>query len=255
MINYFISSINSCKDIKDVCSFANEIKQKLNNEEFEIFDINKINDKIISIKNYAIKIDNEKLANSAFVFNQYIDLFINLSKYFVLLQTGEYDKSWVVLQDCFDISRIVLKFSENYNEELQNIVTLLQKYEKLYPYKLFSSVELIVQKCHCNICNKSMLGLNCKHRRGELYWGVMATEIVDKADIQAIAVVKNPENKRCILELSEYVNDKSKFLPLQTFLDLKLGFLTDFEIKVIDNGNYFENKIYPKQKIILNANL
>ena len=75
-------------------------------------------------------------------------------------------------------------------------------------------VEYIVSKSHCSICGKSMQSLSCPHRKGKLYWGDFAIEMIDEIkELQAVCLVSHPEDKRCIIELQEDrdISEKEKF--------------------------------------------
>ena len=50
-----------------------------------------------------------------------------------------------------------------------------------------------------------MQSLACQHRKGKLYWGEFAREVIEEIrEVQAVCLVSHPENKRCIMELQEY---------------------------------------------------
>lgn len=233
-LNYFTSFTSVNNDIFSVCETLNKIKKNIDELNFTYFvDHKRIKDLFRSILDFAISTENEYLANSQYVFSEYFELFTHLAEYFNLLQCKEYRKSWDVLQDCFDIAKSIGQFLDFDNRlEVPQIIELLLQYERLYPHYIFASSEYVISKSHCSICGRSMQSLDCPHRKGNLYWGKMAIEVIDEIKtIQAVAIVSHPEDKRCILELQEDEDNERKYAKLDAFLELKLHPLTNFIIE------------------------
>lgn len=235
MLKYFLES-KEISQVNTICQLLNLLKQRIEqgdyNDSFREYEEAK--QQFIELKDIAVKIKDEKLANSNFVFKEYFCLFCNLGQYFYMLKNKEYRNSWNKLQDCLDIAKFVGRFVDFPNRlEVPSLVNLLISYEKLYPYKFFASTEFVIKKAHCSICGKSVLGLDCPHVRGNLYWGKQAVEVVDEIEtFQAVALVENPEDKRCILEpKDDSLTDDVKFKKLDLFMALDRSFLQNFSIK------------------------
>ena len=191
---------------------------------------------------------NEVVANSQYVVRKYFLLFCNLSVYFDLLKEKRYKSSWDKLQDCIDLAKMVGSYIEIENRfEITKVLHLLSSYETLYPYSVFASSEYIVSKSHCSICGQSMLSLSCPHIKGKLYWGEVAIEMIDEIKtFQAVALVSHPEDKRCVIELSDdNRTEVEKFKRIDQFLELNQPFLQDFSIKKI-----IENRMRDDIKIV-----
>lgn len=221
MLSYFIHN-KSIAQINQICDALNKTKHKLqkgiwdNPTEF----FNPCKGLFSEIKEIAIQSNDELLANAQFVFRNYFLLFCDLIQYFGMLESNQYKESWNKLQDCLELIKDIGRFTEIENRlDLGKLYDLLVGYERLYPYRIFSSSEYVISKAHCSICGKSMQSLECSHIKGNLYWGEPAIEIIDKIDvIQAICIVSHPEDKRCILELSDDKRtEKEKFFCLITF--------------------------------------
>jgi len=153
-----------------------------------------------------------------------------------MLEKRQYKDSWGKLQDCLDAIKYIGHFTEIDDRlELNNLYDLLVQYEELYPYKIFASSEYVISKSHCSICGKSMQSLDCPHIKGELYWGEPAIEYIDQIDyFQAVCIVSHPEDKRCVMELSDDTrSEKEKFLMLDQYLELKQPYLQMVTIKGI----------------------
>ncbi len=237
MLKYFLQN-KDISQIDTVCNHLNKTKHKLleNNWNNPTEDFELCADLFSEIKEIAIQRNDEKLANSQFIFKNYFKLFCNLLRYFDLLEKRQYKDSWNKLQDCLDDVKYVGRFTEVENRlDLSEIYDLLVQYETLYPYNVFTSSEYVISKSHCSICGESMQSLACPHIKGELYWGEPAIECIDKIDVmQAICLVSHPEDKRCVLEMTEDTRtEKEKFLMLDQYLELKQPYLQNATIKAI----------------------
>lgn len=237
MLNYF-QEYQLLHEVATICSELAILKQNIAagnyNNSFKKYD--ECGDLFEAIKQYAITNSNEQLANAQLIYRNYFQLFCRLSSYFRLLENGEYKTSWSALQDCFDIIRFVGRhLSVDARKELPDLYELLENYESLYPYKVFGSSEYIVSKSHCSICGKSMQSLACQHIKGNLYYGEVAIEIIDEIkEFQAVCIVEHPEDKRCILELTDgNEGEGEKFTTLNQFLKLNLPRLQKFSVETI----------------------
>lgn len=237
MIKYFLQN-KDIEQISKVCDLLNKTKHKLLNDNWEnpseYFESS--SNLFSEIKDIAIQRNDEKLANAQFIFKDYFKLFCNLLRYFDMLEKRQYKDSWGKLQDCLDAIKYIGHFTEIDDRlELNNLYDLLVQYEELYPYKIFASSEYVISKSHCSICGKSMQSLDCPHIKGELYWGEPAIECIDQIDyFQAVCIVSHPEDKRCVMELSDDTrSEKEKFLMLDQYLELKQPYLQKVTIKEI----------------------
>lgn len=237
MIKYFLQN-KDIEQISKVCDLLNKTKHELLNDNWEnpseYFESS--SNLFSEIKDIAIQRNDEKLANAQFIFKDYFKLFCNLLRYFVMLEKRQYKDSWGKLQDCLDAIKYIGHFTEVDDRlELNNLYDLLVQYEELYPYKIFASSEYVISKSHCSICGKSMQSLDCPHIKGELYWGEPAIECIDQIDyFQAVCIVSHPEDKRCVMELSDDTrSEKEKFLMLDQYLELKQPYLQKVTIKEI----------------------
>lgn len=249
MIKYFIEK-RDIPQVEKIILLLNKRKERLIHNDFsepyrEYKECEKIFDEVLKV---AKQQNNEVFANSQYVIRKYFLLFCNLSVYFELLKEKRYKSSWDKLQDCIDLAKMVGSYIEIENRlEITDVLRLLSSYETLYPYSAFASSEYIVSKSHCSICNQSMLSLSCPHIKGKLYWGEVAIEIIDEIKtFQAVALVSHPEDKRCVIELSDdNRTEVEKFKRIDQFLELNQPFLQDFSIKKI-----FENRMRDDIKIV-----
>lgn len=249
MIKYFIEK-RHIPQVEEIILLLSKMKERLCHNDFskpyrEYNECDKIFDEVLEV---AKQQNNEVFANSQYVVRKYFLLFCNLSVYFELLKEKRYKSSWDKLQDCIDLAKMVASYIEIENRlEITKVLRLLSSYETLYPYSVFASSEYIVSKSHCSICGQSMLSLSCPHIKGKLYWGEVAIEIIDQIKtFQAVSLVSHPEDKRCVIELSDdNRSEVERFKKIDQFLELNQPFLQDFSIKKI-----IENRMRDDIKIV-----
>lgn len=234
MLDYF-EKYNGIKKNIIIQDALVELKNRINNEDYEnpFEEYESVKENFDFIRNWAIKVKDERLANSQMVYKQYFLTFCMLSRFLGSLKDKHYKKSWDFLQDCFDHIRIVGKFVDlDKRRELPQLYDLLSSYEELYPYSVFASSEYVIGKSRCSICGKSMQGLECPHIKGNLYWGEFAYEIIEEiSTLQAVCLVKHPEDKRCVLELADDKRSElEKFQKLDKFMKLGIPALCLFTI-------------------------
>lgn len=234
MLSYFFENI-SIPEIFEVKKLINKKKERIVAGDFidayaEIEQSKELFDIIIL---HAKDIGDELLANSSYITRKYLSLFCDLAQYFHSLNIGNYKRSWDVLQNCFDSTIAIGKFVDiDKRYDIPDIVMLLLGYERLYPYNVFASSEMLITKSHCSICNKPMLSLECPHIKGNLYWGEVACEIVDDMKFQAVAMVKHPLDKRCVMELSDDKRtEEERFAILHDFVYTIPNRMSLFEIE------------------------
>ncbi|MCM3743879.1 SEC-C domain-containing protein [Sporosarcina luteola] len=202
----------------------------------------------IRIKEKAVKMGYEEIANSMFVISEYCGMMKNYSIYWKTLLEGRYKDSWNVLQDTIDRLINVTKFTKCHSDFAINAFNShLQELEKLYPYRVFASSEMVRKTEECSICGKSVLDVDCIHIPGNLYWGQMAVSICKDIVFQAVALVKHPMDKRCIIEISDdNRTEKEKFNLLNYFVENNTNPLLLFS--VIDIDKYYYNEKYDNVK-------
>ncbi len=118
------------------------------------------------------------------------------------MHDGKYRESWDILQSSIDCIICVRRFTEDrsrYNLDLWD--EHLRIFEKLYPFKTFSSIEMVIKYAKCSIYGRSIIDLECEHIPGNLYWGEIAYSIVEDAELKAVAMVSHPLDKRCVMPM------------------------------------------------------
>jgi hypothetical protein len=222
--------IDICDNIKQVYGFFNDKRFDLINNTVDraIEHCNEI--KLLAVKNF-----DENIANSTYVVSNYLKLLKNYATYWKYLQDGDYRESWDILQNCIDCIICIKRFTENHSRYKSDLwYEHLKMLEKLYPYRVFSSIEMVIKFARCSICRRSIIDSDCEHIPGNLYWGELAYSIIEDAELQAVAMVNNPLDKRCVVEVQGDDRPKEeKFKLLHYFITNHQGPLRLFHINEI----------------------
>ncbi len=117
---------------------------------------------------------------------------------FQLLKQKEYYRAWCAYEQVdLNLGFLCPHHNIETNEYMLSFInTQTKKYQKIFPYKIFISPELLEEEKKCNICNRTVSIRNpCGHEVGELYNGEMCCRIVTKVQILGMAMVESPLQK------------------------------------------------------------
>jgi hypothetical protein len=143
----------------------------------------------------------ESYLNDLYVLDRYVDFLGRYGRLWEEICGQKFSDSWSLLQDALGLLRILKKFS---HIPLEFFEVQLTELEKLYPYEIFISAGLVVEGLECTICGFDIDSDQCSHIRGELYAGKMARAHVQKVvRFDHAAFVKNPEDKRCVVQYED----------------------------------------------------
>ncbi|MGN1222124.1 MAG: hypothetical protein ACI4TT_02715 [Christensenellales bacterium] len=203
--------------------------------------------KVDKIKVRAIKNKDENLANATFLIKIYLNFIISYNEFLNKVKEDKHKESWNYLQDCIDCLKLISKYEES--KTINALLDYFEKIEQFYPFKLFCSIEAKFSKITCSICHKDILDPLCTHRKGKLYWGEMCSEIVNKVErVDAVAIVKNPYDKRCILEL-QGVNQDEQFIILKSIKKVIQTPFLNFSTEIVKSPIIKKRKIIETGKI------
>lgn len=150
------------------------------------------------IKKEFVRKGQSQNANGVWCTEQILKIQTDFLHAFQLLQHKEYYNAWCL----FDQIEINIGFLRPHYDVDSNEYMLLfidtqtKKYQKIFPYKIFMSPELLEEEKKCNICNRTVsIRKPCGHEVGELYDGEMCCRIVTKVQILGTAMVESPLQK------------------------------------------------------------
>ena len=125
---------------------------------------------------------------------------------FVAMKEGPFYDAWCDLEQA-ELALCCLEPHEAefwFDFRLDFIRDYIEKWQGLFPYKLFLSPEILELEKVCSICRtKVSLRNPCGHRVGEIYRGEMCCRIVTDAKFLGVAIVKNPVQKYSVVFLSD----------------------------------------------------
>jgi hypothetical protein len=208
--------------------FLVTIKSKYKNLEIEKYKTLIENEKILCKQ----KKDENTLLLIWFCLSviQAIELFHEV---FLLLKKREYYKAW---NELGQIEVIINNIKENITDCSQYIAfSFLEqntvKLQKIYPYKLFTSIVLIDTKEECSICGNSMNPFTgCEHIRGKVYAGEMCYSIVSNGNFIGIDIVEKPAMKCAVL--FEEIDNPEKYQLLEYIIPKLPNEYTHWDYKV-----------------------
>lgn len=143
----------------------------------------------------------EELHNDFYVLDRYTDFLSAYADLWNNILSQKFSSSWTSLQDALDLLRLLKRFSQI---DIEFFETQLIELEKIYPYNVFFSIGVTVERFDCNICGVDIDTEECPHMRGHLYGGVMAHAIARKiVEVDHVAMVAHPEDKRCVVQYDD----------------------------------------------------
>lgn len=112
-----------------------------------------------------------------------------------------YEESWNQLQNVIDYHEAFARHSLDEDRCHVNwISSVCCELERLYPHKIFMSIECVADEGECTLCGLSPLDQQCIHIPGNLYAGKIAGCRYRKiTSFPAVAMTENPKDKRCII--------------------------------------------------------
>lgn len=184
-----------------------EIIRKLNDISNQSFSLEDLKNELQKVKEEFVKQNNQESAKQIWIYQTIIDIHISYRKAFSLLKDKKHYDGWCELERT-EIELGFLKKHFQYDKEcfyLFHIEKAVKNLQVIFPYRLFSSSEILIEEAECSVCNQRIsIRKPCGHIVGEIYNGEMCHRIVTKiGDIFGIALVSNPENKFAVLFLTD----------------------------------------------------
>lgn len=154
---------------------------------------------VIAEKKVQQGLFNETCANELWRIENRISVFEKYSNLYNLLKEEQFYNAWCLAERIeLTISNLLYNFPEE-KPIITPILNRIYKLQQLFPYRAFSSTELVVKEFECSICGaKSTPRNRCSHQVRRVYNGEMCCRIVSKADLLAISIVTNPEHKYAV---------------------------------------------------------
>lgn len=115
---------------------------------------------------------------------------------FAELKGGNFYLAWCHLEQCEILQNNLRRHFSVADADLHRlnfIGRMIERWQDLYPYRVFFSPEFLKKKILCSICKKVITPRShCGHDKGLLYDGEQCYHIVDEFDLLSISIVKDP---------------------------------------------------------------
>ncbi|BDA80169.1 hypothetical protein LPTSP3_g30990 [Leptospira kobayashii] len=187
-------------------SSINEIEADLNNyKDRTNDDTKKTKEILLKDKEYLLSKDDQEGLKKNWIYSKILEIQEDFKSAFNLIKDNEFYQGWCKLEEIeIDLESLSRHFSLTNQFGLSHITEYTQKFQKLYPYTIFFSPEILEIEKKCNICDQVVNIRNqCGHLPGNIYNGEMCHRIVTNGEILGIAVVKNPVQKYSVAFLSD----------------------------------------------------
>jgi hypothetical protein len=133
---------------------------------------------------------------------------------FRLLKSDSFYEAWCQLERC-EVEILALKRQYTITEEdphrIEYIERMLQRWQSMYPYKIFFSPELLKKRVECSICGARVTPRSdCGHEKFGVYSGEMCHHRVAEVEILGISMVQNPVQRYSVAFLETDAAGKAK---------------------------------------------
>lgn len=122
---------------------------------------------------------------------------------FQLLKEGRYYDAWCQLEQCeIAIKSLCRHYTASGGDlhRIRYVETMVERWQGLYPYRVFASPEFVNKKVTCSICGATVTPRsNCGHRKHGVYNGQLCLHRVEEMDFLSISIVQNPVQKYSVL--------------------------------------------------------
>lgn len=126
---------------------------------------------------------------------------------FDLLKKQEFYQAWCQLERCeIEIAALRRHYAQNDSDlhRIAYIESMVERWQRLYPYKMFFSPEILKKKIACSICGATVSPRsNCGHMKFEIYNGEMCYHKVEELEFLSISAVETPVQKYSVAFLAD----------------------------------------------------
>lgn len=129
---------------------------------------------------------------------------------FIKMKEGEFYKGWCDLEQ---VELALLRLDRHFNEpnyHLDFIGEHTERFQSLFPYKIFTSPGYIKKEIRCSICDSIVsIRKTCGHVKGDIYSGEMCCHIIKEVDLDHTAFVFSPVQKYSVPFLVDSTTNES----------------------------------------------
>jgi len=176
----------------------NEIELKTNRLGLATLDYENLLNEIIICKKECAAAGNEIDSKRLWIIQQMFEIHKDYNLAFKLLKEKKYYDAWCKLENIeIDFHYLKKHFSFDKSQyKLYFIEKSVRNLQVLFPYRIFSSMEILEKEKKCSICGKILKFRSpCEHKIGEIYGGELCIREISDFELLGIALVENPVNK------------------------------------------------------------
>jgi hypothetical protein len=163
---------------------------------------------LATIKDSAKQANDEKLANECWILGRIFKVQRAYVEAFNLLMAKKYEEAWNLYERIeINLSNLNRHIDYSKNEYCLLFIALQTvNFQKLFPYKLFISREMVIGKEKCTICGKEITSPRnaCEHIVGNLYMGEMCCREVMEFQLVSMAITDKPFDKYAFIKPEGY---------------------------------------------------
>ena len=180
----------------------NSIKTILRNKSLHLEK--SIFDHLSHMKADAVANNDEQLANEIWFYETVATIQSDFLHIYLVLKADEYGKyldAWNILEHIeIAFSNIRNNYPDWMDEfNLPFIETTVFYLQRMFPYRVFMSREMVIKASECSICHKKTSIRNpCPHKTGKLYDGEMCCTSITYGDFISMNIVTKPFDKYCV---------------------------------------------------------
>jgi len=209
----------------------------------------KIEETLNKIKEKFVLEGNQEKAKEIWVLRQILKVQRTYLNSFSELKQGNFYQGWCQLEVC---ENLLLALEKHFHFEKVDDYRLIfirdkvEKFQSLFPYKIFVSPEFELIELLCSVCEKKISPRNhCSHVAGEIYNGEICNRIVKSANILALSATENPRNKYAVM----FLTDSKTGEQIDQFDYSLLKYLMGILITPFNEWSYLKTKVrHPHSK-------
>lgn len=172
-------------------------------------DFEEIRDTLKRIKALFVEQNDEHSAKATWIYETILQIHDDYFSALRNIYKKNYYEGWCKLERVeVEFSFLERHFNINDKYLLTEIKRSILQLQCLYPYKIFTSMELLEKRIECTICQEKISPRSkCPHVVGEIYSGEICLRRVTEMELLGIAIVENPHHKYTVLFIQ---NDKGE---------------------------------------------
>lgn len=225
-----------------------EIKNTLQQLGRKILAFDDILEDLSEIKKERVNSNDANGAKEIWALEQIVLIHRDYNSVFNLLKEKKHYDAWQKLET-IEITFSFLKRHVSYGKGTYGLYTIercVKNLQSIYPYRIFSSIEILEKEKKCTICNQVVsIRKPCGHIVGEIYNGEMCGRIITNFDLLGIALVENPVNKYAVGFMSDPETNETKdqynYAAIDILMDILKNPYEPWDLEI-------QNKLLPHSK-------